>query len=70
MKTIKRGKLSKKWNWIARDKNGSLYLYERKPTYTQYGFWYGLGNQELITNEENLFADIKWTDDEPTKIED
>lgn len=40
--------------WIARDKNGSLYLYSNKPKVDSKGIFYGESEQEriFITNNE------------------
>lgn len=78
-KTIPRGTIPKQWKWIARDENGSIALYEKKPfKNTKYDIWdwdFENSHSTIITTvcEEmlgNPFADIKWEDIEPTKIED
>lgn len=54
--------------WVARDKNGLLYLYENKPmkfstTFDEHnGFCVELLNSDL-------FPEVKWEDEEPTEIE-
>ena len=53
--------------WLARDKNGELIIYENKPfkdelaeQWTLNGWWGFL--------PKNWFPEVKWSDDEPTKV--
>lgn len=70
-KTILRN-LDKKWKWLVRDKNGSLYIYTHKPqkfiteTYSCYSCIEGSGLP--FNTFEHLFQSIQWTDDEPVEI--
>ena len=53
--------------WIARDKSGSLYLFKIKPVKYQ-NVWSNLSSQSLIPLNNKLFLEVKWEDDEPTKV--
>lgn len=55
--------------WIVRDKDGLLHLFEKKPIKTIYGwkipgelFFY------VYDDEANEFSEVKWEDEEPTKL--
>lgn len=54
--------------WLARDQDGRLYLYKDKP-YKE-GQWYAndLSSTSYIHLEDELFPEVKWTDEEPTKV--
>lgn len=60
--------IDRKWKYIARDKNGELYLYDTRPN--------GKGNVSWLEEKEyvglsmfrHLFQELKWEDAEPTKI--
>lgn len=51
--------------WVARDKNGSLYLYEGKPT-KYLNQW--KANGDLIQLNNFSFPDVKWEDEEPLEV--
>lgn len=53
--------------WIARDKSGSLYLFKVKPVKYQ-NVWSNLSSQSLIPLNNKLFPEVKWEDEEPTKV--
>ena len=53
--------------WIARDKNGELYLYARKPIKKE-TIWSSDWNCEFLQDKINLFREVHWEDEEPTKI--
>lgn len=64
--------LDKKYKYLARDKDGNLFVYEEKPVKERkIGGWYG-----VICAHLNLFAFnhhfkfIKWEDEEPWLITD
>lgn len=42
---------------VARDKDGSLYLYKNKPT-----------EFHVIGLDSDLFPSVKWEDNEPTRV--
>lgn len=52
--------------YVARDRSGSLWIYEEKPTNTHGGAWESRGNFKSIPC--GLFPDVKWTDAEPTEL--
>lgn len=52
--------------YVARDKGGSLWIYEEKPTNPHGGFWETGGNFKKIPR--GLFPDVKWSDAEPTEL--
>lgn len=55
--------------WAARDTDGSLYLYTNKPIKKK-SAWvvqeYNMGC--FLRLDDESFAEIKWSDDEPTKV--
>lgn len=63
--------LDKKWEYIARDKDGELYVYEGKP-HRHTTSWSSDWDDEDddMSLFEHLFSFIKWEDEEPYKIED
>lgn len=61
----------KRFKWIARDKDGNLFIYDNKPIKRESSWiseiifnWFGM----WIFN--HLFQFIKWEDEEPYLIED
>lgn len=55
--------------WIARDKNGSLWLYNEKPIKFRDGTW--KGQTEFVRTSkmsEDLFPEVKWEDKEPREL--
>ena len=58
--------LPKDYKWIARDKNGCLYVYASKPEKV-ITIWEGSGSPMIPF--DHLFRFIKWEDDEPYLIE-
>ena len=51
--------------WIARDKDGLLHLFEKKPIKTIYG-WY---SPELVsTLPSYVFPEVQWSDPEPREL--
>ena len=53
--------------WVARDKNGELYLYARKPIKKE-TFWSSDWECEFLPDKNNLFREVHWEDDEPTAL--
>ena len=51
--------------WVARDKDGKLYLYRDRPIKDKF-VWYSPGFNLLLASAS--FPEIKWSDDEPTKV--
>lgn len=59
--------------WLARDKEGSLFVYGKKPCEKCGGTWIGelpTKNQliDLFYLKPSLFPSVKWEDDEPTQV--
>lgn len=52
--------------WIARDKDGDLWLYEKKPL-KQSEYWEYVGGDCRIL-DINLFPEVKWSDPEPREL--
>lgn len=67
-KTILRN-LTGKYEWIARDKDGRLFVYPGKPLKAITKWGSGLGHK-FFDLFDHLFQMVRWEDDEPWKIED
>lgn len=52
--------------WLARDYNGSLYIYTEKPQ-KLLDTWFVSG-LVLLKISDILFPEVKWSDEEPTKV--
>ena len=52
--------------WVARDYDGSLYMYTAKPKKTS-DFWHapGVGYMKL---DDSFFSEVQWSDEEPKEI--
>ena len=62
-----------KINWVAKDRNGEVYLYSNKPSKIVQGWGWDLKNGYMIKlqNFSDLkFESIKWEDEEPTSREE
>ena len=55
--------------WLARDKNGRLWGYRKRPS-REGEQWEGHGHFGFSENTNSLFSFVQWTDTEPTKISD
>jgi len=51
--------------WIARDKDGLLHVFEKKPIKTIYG-WYKPG--WIVPFPSCSFPEVKWEDEEPREL--
>ena len=51
--------------WAARDMDGKLFLYKLKPL-KDLTVWYSPGFSLVLASAS--FPEIKWSDDEPTKV--
>lgn len=50
--------------WIARDKNGDLWLHKEKPIKT-YDQWSSIGDVELVSLvDKSIFSEVKWDDED------
>lgn len=57
-------------NWLARDKDGVLYAFEKKPLKSEIA-WYIIGDDDvyrIMSETDDTFSHIKWTDEEPTPV--
>ena len=57
--------------WLARDYNGSIYIYTEKPQkLLETWFVRGSGFMKLddMKLDDSLFPEVQWSDDEPTKV--
>ena len=59
--------LPKEYKWIARDKNGWIFLYTNRPVKSN--FWLNACESARLVFP-HLFQFIKWEDEEPYSIED
>ena len=61
--------LNQGFNWIARDGNGLLHAFEKKPKKT-HGYWMNTNDGEIRQLDKNysIFNRIKWEDEEPTRF--
>lgn len=53
--------------WVARDEDGSLYMYTDKPEKISDN-WYA-EKVGYVKIDDSLFSEVKWEDEEPKKIE-
>ena len=58
---------SKRWKWIARDRDGDLYLYNNKPSKRNV-CWNNDNGYIDLTVFNHLFSHIEWEDDNPWSI--
>ena len=64
-------------NWLARDNNGALYGYRKKPV-EGLDMWGVTGDSNdfekvvvsFITEDPNYYPQVKWSDEEPTPFKD
>ena len=52
--------------WVARDDDGSLYMYTAKPEKTS-DFWNASG-VGYIKLDDSFFSEVQWSDEEPKEI--
>ena len=53
--------------WLARDKNDDLYLFiDGKPEKVE-NLWLNV-DADFIQIDSRLFPEVKWSDEEPTKV--
>ena len=66
-----KGLLERGFNYLARDKDGALYAFDGSPVKTEEsGLWDVCLNSDSEHIQNDNFPEIKWTDNEPTKIAD
>ena len=63
--------LDKKYDFIARDEDGDLHIFSKKPE-KEVDEWNvcGIMNYEIFSVFNDIFQFIKWTDNEPYNIEE
>ena len=55
--------------FIARDLDGSLFLYSPNPPIKMKEIWVKPYSKDILsTINQNLFPEVKWEDEEPTEI--
>lgn len=55
--------------YIARDKNGDLWLFKKKPQKQKAGFWSVEVIMDVITQlPKQIFPEVKWEDEEPREL--
>ena len=59
--------LPEKYKWIARDENGLIFLYAKKPSKCEYSWG---GCKYMLLPLEHLFQFIQWEDNEPYSIKE
>ena len=52
--------------WVARDEDGSLYMYTAKPKKRRYS-WNAAGDC-FMELDDSLFTEVQWSDEEPKEI--
>lgn len=59
-----------KWaKWLARDKDGDLYVYETMPRKGEiFPEWLTSTADEKVEETDDRYAHIKWTDEQPTEV--
>lgn len=53
--------------WIARDRNGSLYIYTDKPKKIGEGYW-DPSKGDCYCIHSDLWPEISWEDEEPREL--
>ena len=53
--------------WLARDKDGDLAMYMKKPYKDERAEQWALGGQWVLLHD-NWFPEVQWSDEEPTKV--
>ena len=64
--------IDKEWEWIAKDFDGEIFIYDKKPNKVR-DRWNGKGVTGLYINNyvnQSLFDQILWEDEEPVYIDD
>ena len=54
--------------WIARDKNGELYLFSKKPSKREESWLMSRGTITVLQLPSELFPEVKWSDEEPREL--
>ena len=64
MKLLKKNKVM----WIARDKYGSLFIFDKKPKKLENSWWVMDGTFHCSEIDGNMFSEVKWEDEEPREL--
>ena len=67
--------IDKEYKWIAKDRDGDLWIYTNKPKKEDDGHWRDCSSKSLSFEpldifKNSLFTEIKWEDEEPVYIDD
>lgn len=60
--------IDREYQWMARDSDKGLCVYERKPKKEE-SYWHA-GGYDYLSPFSHLFSAVKWEDEEPTLISD
>lgn len=55
--------------YIARDKDGDLYLYKKQPVKYSESWQPSKTSNDWIKLDSSLFPEVTWEDEEPTEVE-
>lgn len=55
--------------WIARDKDGELYLFKEKPHKSKLSNTVWVQSTDFFSIDSSLFPNVRWEDNEPTEVE-
>lgn len=53
--------------WIARDEDGNLWMFDKKPEKKSKEWWNGESSYRRLNPDQ--FLEVQWEDDEPTEVE-
>ena len=67
--------IDKEYKWIAKDRDGDLWIYTNKPKKEDDGYWRDCSSKSLSFEpldifKNSLFTEIKWEDEELVYIDD
>ena len=68
--------IDKEYKWIARDRDGDLWIYTNKPKKEYDRYWKDCSSSKSLSFEpldifkNSLFTEIEWEDEEPICIDD
>ena len=68
--------IDKEYKWIAKDRDGDLWIYTNKPKKEYDRYWRDCSSSKSLSFEpldifkNSLFTEIKWEDEEPVYIDD
>lgn len=53
--------------WVAREKNGALFLFREKPKKSK-SYWINSNTFNSLVLPKEAFPNVKWEDNEPTRV--